>query len=121
MDRNSGKPLHIILVEDDDVDAEAITRAFRAIGVAARTTRFVDGRAAIDALDKDTVLTASRRLTKSALPKRIRSSVDDPKALTDEERYKIKCAQKHYAALGVELQYHAPRKDWQSFLNGVRI
>ena len=28
-------------------------------------------RATIDALDKDTVLTASRRLTKSALPKRI--------------------------------------------------
>lgn len=50
MERNSGKPLHIILVEDDDVDAEAITRAFQAIGVAARTTRFIDGRAAIDAL-----------------------------------------------------------------------
>ena len=50
MDRNSGKPLHIVLVEDDDVDAEAIIRAFRAIGVAAKTTRFVDGRAAIDAL-----------------------------------------------------------------------
>jgi type III restriction enzyme len=49
------------------------------------------------------------------------NDLDDPKALTDEERYKIKCAKKHYAALGVELQYHAPRKDWQSFLNGVRI
>lgn len=50
MDRNSGKPLHIVLVEDDDVDAEAISRAFKAIGVAAKTSRFVDGRAAIDAL-----------------------------------------------------------------------
>lgn len=49
------------------------------------------------------------------------NDLDDPKALTDEERYKIKCAQKHFAALGVELEYHAPRKDWQSFLNGVRI
>jgi CheY-like chemotaxis protein len=48
--RNLGKPLHIVLVEDDDVDAEAITRAFRSIGVTAKTTRFVDGRAAIDTL-----------------------------------------------------------------------
>ena len=47
-------------------------------------------RAAIDALDKDTVLTASRRLTKSALPKRIRSSVDDPKALMTAARDEVK-------------------------------
>ena len=50
MAHDPGKPLHIILIEDDEVDAEAITRAFKAIGVAARTTRFVDGRSAIDSL-----------------------------------------------------------------------
>ncbi|MCB0940149.1 MAG: flippase-like domain-containing protein [Mycobacterium sp.] len=47
-------------------------------------------RAAIDALDKDTVLTASRRLTKSAVPKRIRTSVDDPKALMTAARDEVK-------------------------------
>jgi CheY-like chemotaxis protein len=47
---SSGKPLHIILIEDDEVDAEAIERAFQSFGVAVRTTRFVDGRMAIDAL-----------------------------------------------------------------------
>jgi len=46
----SGKPLHIILVEDDEVDAEAIERAFKVLGLAIKTTRFVDGRMAIDAL-----------------------------------------------------------------------
>jgi CheY-like chemotaxis protein len=40
----------VILIEDDEIDAEAIARAFRALGVAVKTTRFVDGRAAIDAL-----------------------------------------------------------------------
>jgi CheY-like chemotaxis protein len=50
VEHNLGRPLHIILIEDDEVDAEAITRAFKTIGVAARTTRFVDGRAAIDTL-----------------------------------------------------------------------
>jgi CheY-like chemotaxis protein len=48
--RNLGKPLHIILIEDDEVDAEAIVRAFKAIGVANKTTRFIDGRSAIEAL-----------------------------------------------------------------------
>ena len=38
-------------------------------------------RAAIDAFGKDTILTASRRLTKSAVPKRIRESVRDAKAV----------------------------------------
>jgi CheY-like chemotaxis protein len=47
---SSGRPLHIILIEDDEVDAEAIERAFQSLGVAVRTTRFVDGRMAIDAL-----------------------------------------------------------------------
>ena len=50
MNLSSGKPLHIILIEDDEVDAEAIERAFQALGVAIKTTRFVDGRMAIDAL-----------------------------------------------------------------------
>ena len=42
--------------------------------------------AAIDALGKDTVLLASRRLTKSAVPKRIRESVNDPKAVISRSR-----------------------------------
>jgi len=42
--------------------------------------------AAIDALGKDTVLTASRRLTKSAVPKRVRSSVSDPGAVISRSR-----------------------------------
>jgi glycosyltransferase 2 family protein len=42
--------------------------------------------AAIDALGKDTVLTASRRLTKSAVPKRVRSSVSDPGAVMSRSR-----------------------------------
>jgi CheY-like chemotaxis protein len=40
----------VILIEDDEIDAEAIARAFKALGVAVKTSRFVDGRAAIDAL-----------------------------------------------------------------------
>src|SRR4051812_16972644 len=47
---SSGKPLHIILIEDDEIDAEAIERAFHVLDVAVKTTRFVDGRMAIDAL-----------------------------------------------------------------------
>lgn len=50
MNLSASKPLHIILVEDDEVDAEAIERAFGALGVAVKTTRFADGRMAIDAL-----------------------------------------------------------------------
>jgi glycosyltransferase 2 family protein len=42
--------------------------------------------AAIDALGKDTVLLSSRRLTKSAVPKRVRDSVDDPKAVISRSR-----------------------------------
>jgi uncharacterized protein (TIRG00374 family) len=42
--------------------------------------------AAIDALGKDTVLAASRRLTKSAVPKRIRDSVNDAKAVISRSR-----------------------------------
>lgn len=50
MERNRGKPLHILLIEDDEVDAEAITRAFKSIGTTVQITRFVDGREALDAL-----------------------------------------------------------------------
>jgi CheY-like chemotaxis protein len=50
VNRFSGKPLHVILIEDDEIDAEAIERAFNALGIAIKTTRFVDGRVAIDAL-----------------------------------------------------------------------
>jgi CheY-like chemotaxis protein len=50
VNRSAGKPLHVILVEDDEIDAEAIERAFSVLGVAVNTTRFVDGRAALDAL-----------------------------------------------------------------------
>ncbi|MFZ0906121.1 MAG: lysylphosphatidylglycerol synthase domain-containing protein [Mycobacterium sp.] len=42
--------------------------------------------AAIDALGKDTVLLASRRLTKSAVPKRVRDSVNDPGAVISRSR-----------------------------------
>ena len=42
--------------------------------------------AAIDALGKETVLTASGRLTKSAVPKRVRDSVNDPKAVISRSR-----------------------------------
>jgi uncharacterized protein (TIRG00374 family) len=42
--------------------------------------------AAIDALGKDTVLTASRRLTKTAVPKHIRESVNDASAVISRSR-----------------------------------
>src|SRR5438445_2714981 len=42
--------------------------------------------AAIDVLGRDTVLTASRRLTKTAVPKYIRDSVNDAKAVISRSR-----------------------------------
>jgi uncharacterized protein (TIRG00374 family) len=42
--------------------------------------------AAIDVLGKDTVLKASRRLTKTAVPKHIRDSVNDPKTVISRSR-----------------------------------
>jgi uncharacterized protein (TIRG00374 family) len=45
--------------------------------------------AAIDAFDKDTVLTASRRLTKSAVPARIRKSVADAGAVIKGSRAEV--------------------------------
>lgn len=47
-------------------------------------------RAAIGALGKQTVLTASRRLTKFAVPARIRNSVDDPVAVISAARDEVK-------------------------------
>ncbi|MGO4442120.1 lysylphosphatidylglycerol synthase domain-containing protein [Mycobacterium sp. 2YAF39] len=46
-------------------------------------------RAAIDAFGKDTVLSASRRLTKAAVPSRIRQSVRDPKAVMAAARDEV--------------------------------
>ncbi len=45
--------------------------------------------AAIDTLGRDTVLTASRRLTKTAVPARIRDAVDDPKAVIEAAREQV--------------------------------
>ncbi|MGO9151742.1 lysylphosphatidylglycerol synthase domain-containing protein [Mycobacterium sp.] len=46
--------------------------------------------AAIDAFGKDAVLTASRRLTKAAVPARIRESVDDARAVLAGARAEVK-------------------------------
>jgi uncharacterized membrane protein YbhN (UPF0104 family) len=46
-------------------------------------------RAAIDEFDRDTVLHASRRLTKSALPKKIRTSVTEPAAVMKAARDEV--------------------------------
>ncbi len=46
--------------------------------------------AAIDAFGKETILTASRRLTKSAVPKRIRQSVTDPGGVISGTRAEVK-------------------------------
>ena len=47
-------------------------------------------RAAIDVLGKDTVLNASRRLTKSAVPARLRKMLDDPKSVMAAARDEVK-------------------------------
>ena len=47
-------------------------------------------RAAIEVFGKDAVLTASRRLTKSAVPKRIRASVTEPGAVMSAARDEVK-------------------------------
>ena len=43
------------------------------------------------------------------------NDINDKKALKESEVYKIECAIKHFAALGVEVQYKAPIKDYQYF------
>lgn len=46
------------------------------------------------------------------------NNLDDTKALTTDERYKMECAKKHFEALGIEAHleyqiYHAPVQDYQ--------
>jgi type III restriction enzyme len=43
------------------------------------------------------------------------NNINDKKALKESEIYKIECAVKHFATLGVEVQYKAPVKDYQYF------
>lgn len=47
------------------------------------------------------------------------NSIDDRKALTENEIYKIRCAIKHFEALGIEakVDYLAPIKEYTSFKN----
>jgi len=43
------------------------------------------------------------------------NDINDKKALKESEIYKIECALKHFATLGVEVQYKTPVKDYQYF------
>lgn len=43
------------------------------------------------------------------------NDINDKKALKESEIYKINCALKHFATLGMEVQYKAPVKDYQYF------
>jgi type III restriction enzyme len=43
------------------------------------------------------------------------SDINDKKALTESEVYRIKCAMKHFEALGVEVHYKAPVKEYNYF------
>lgn len=43
------------------------------------------------------------------------NDINNKKALKESEIYKIQCALKHFATLGVEVQYKAPVKDYQYF------
>jgi type III restriction enzyme len=43
------------------------------------------------------------------------NDINDKKALKESEVYKINCAMKHFATLGVEVQYKAPVKEYQFF------
>ena len=43
--------------------------------------------------------------------------IEDSKALKGNEIYKIKCAIKHFKALGIEANYIAPVKDFETFKN----
>jgi type III restriction enzyme len=43
------------------------------------------------------------------------NDINDKKALTESEVYKIKCAMKHFETLGVEVHYKAPVKDYHYF------
>lgn len=43
------------------------------------------------------------------------NDINDKKALKESEVYKIKCAMKHFAALGIDVEYTAPVKDYSFF------
>jgi type III restriction enzyme len=43
------------------------------------------------------------------------NDINDKKALKESEVYKINCAMKHFATLGIDVQYKAPVKDYQFF------
>ncbi len=48
------------------------------------------------------------------------NNLDDTGSITEDERYKIKCAEKHFEAIGIELNinydsFQAPVKNWQTF------
>ena len=43
------------------------------------------------------------------------NDINDRKTLTRDEIYKIKCAMKHFKALGVEAKYRAPVKEYTKF------
>lgn len=47
------------------------------------------------------------------------NSLEDKAALTESERYKIRCAIEHFKALGIEACYKAPVKDYSSFKEQV--
>lgn len=43
------------------------------------------------------------------------NSIEDRKALKEGEIYKIKCAMKHFKALGVDVRYESPVKEYETF------
>ncbi len=43
------------------------------------------------------------------------NDIDDKKALTESEIYRIKCALKHFESIGVEVHYEAPVKEYAYF------
>ena len=43
------------------------------------------------------------------------NDINDKKALTESEVYKIRCAMKHFEKLGLEVQYKAPIKEYNYF------
>jgi len=49
------------------------------------------------------------------------NNIDDRKTLTENEIYRIKCAVKHFEALGIEakINYLAPIKEYESFKSKI--
>jgi type III restriction enzyme len=43
------------------------------------------------------------------------NDINDKKALKESEVYKIKCAMKHFDALGIDVEYKAPVKEFDYF------